>query len=208
MPFKEDAFKFATTLTQRAEAAGAVNTLALLENGDILGDNTDGAGLVWDISEHLAWSLSGKRVLVLGAGGATRGIILPLMQAGVSQLVIANRTQEKAQLLESLFKSHGNVSGISLPGLSGEAEFDLVINGTSASLKGEQVFPPVNCIGPDTCFYDLVYAQEPTLFMQAAPSNAKVSDGLGMLVGQAAESFNVWRSVYPNAQAVIESLRS
>lgn len=209
VPFKLDAFKFADELSARAKLAGAVNTLALQDNGEIYGDNTDGAGMVRDIRQNLDWQIAGKRVLLLGAGGAVRGILEPLAKHKPSLLVIANRTVEKAQQLASDFSHLADIRGCSYQALEGN-QFDLIINATSASLAGE--LPPLssNLLSDSACCYDMMYGAEPTPFMRWAAENMAwaVTDGLGMLVEQAAESFCIWRGVRPNTRSVIDQIRA
>ncbi len=201
VPFKEDAFRFADELTDRAKAAGAVNTLAIRENVTVLGDNTDGAGLVFDIKRRLGWEIKHKNLLILGAGGAVKGVLLPFLNELPSLLTIANRTAEKAALLANKFNE--TTAGIVVHGcgyseLEGQS-FDLIINGTSASLGGDVPPIPTSCLNPNFNAYDMVYGAEPTPFMKwANDQNAKhVSDGYGMLLCQAAESFYLWRGVRP-----------
>lgn len=208
VPFKHQAFKLATRHTDSALAAEAVNTLKFENDGAIIGDNTDGAGLVRDITENLNFPLKGKRLLLLGAGGAASGVGLPLLQCNPAELVIANRTPEKAIQLARSFRQHGKISGCGFAEISGS--FDAVINATSASLKGE--LPPL----PDTLFkpgalaYDMMYGKGDTLFMAWTRQHgaSTVSDGLGMLVEQAAESFYLWRGVRPVTAPVITMLRT
>jgi shikimate dehydrogenase len=212
VPFKLDAWKMADSLTKRAQLAGAVNTLMLLDNGDIQGDNTDGVGLVNDIIDHLGWSIKNKKVLILGAGGASRGIIGPILEQLPQSLFIANRTLAKATELAQLFaKSTTVLNGIRGGGyesLNGE-QFDLVINATAASLHGKLPPLPDNLLTSESYCYDLMYASEATPFMRWAKQHqaAHISDGLGMLVGQAAESFALWRSIKPEVKPVIEMMR-
>lgn len=214
VPFKEEAFHFATTLTQRAQLAGAVNTLALQADGSILGDTTDGIGLVNDLKRQ-GFLLNQARVLVLGAGGAVRGVLEPLLAEQPHEVIIANRTLSKAQQLATIFSPHGNIRACEFKALNNEeflTGFDTVINGTSASLKGE--LPPVSAsifaAKSTTGAYDMMYGKELTPFLAWAKNNGanKVADGLGMLVGQAAASFKLWRGVMPNVEEVIEALRS
>lgn len=208
VPFKEEAYRFAQELTPRARAAGAVNTLLIQKEGVILGDNTDGAGLVWDLVERLGWSLTGRRILVLGAGGAARGVVLPLLAAAPSQIVIANRTVQKAQHLVATFDSP-SLSACGYPDLAEETRFDLIINASSASLAGEVPALPEESYAASTRVYDMVYGKAPTAFLRWADGAGMVarSDGLGMLVGQAAESFYLWRGVRPDAARVLQYLR-
>lgn len=210
VPFKLEACALATGLSEGARAAGAVNTL-LFRGGEIYGDNTDGIGLVTDILHNAAFSLAGKRVLLLGAGGAARGVILPLMHERPSELVIANRTPSKAVELAlqmtQQFAVAGSISACDFGSLRGR--FDLVINATSASLAEDM--PPVaaELFGPDTLAYDMMYGRQPTVFMDfAAQQGAAVRDGLGMLVEQAASSFLLWRGVRPHTAEVFAALRA
>lgn len=208
VPFKLDAYQFADQLSQRARQAGAINTLVLAEDGSIKGDNTDGIGMVTDITENLDWQIKDKKVLILGAGGAVRGVLGPLLAHNPKVVVIANRTVEKAKQLATAFGQSGKLLGIGFDGLK-ELEFDLVINGTSASLAGDLPPLPDTLLANGACCYDMMYAKDPTVFMQWATHHGAKStaDGLGMLVEQAAESFRLWRGVKPPTQSVIELLR-
>lgn len=210
VPFKLEAHDLATSLSPRARAAGAVNTLLLGPNG-IRGDNTDGAGLVNDILRNARVAIAGKRVLMLGAGGAVRGAILPLLAEGPRELVIANRTRATADTLVARFKAETK------PGQRIAAceyadvgqEFDIVINGTSASLAAEMPPVPAAAFGPGTLAFDMMYGSKPTLFMAfAAARGATARDGLGMLVEQAAEAFSLWRGVRPATDTVLRRLRA
>ncbi|TVZ41713.1 shikimate dehydrogenase [Alteromonadaceae bacterium 2753L.S.0a.02] len=208
VPFKQDAFQFAQLLTDRAQLAGAVNTLARLEDGEIIGDNTDGAGLVHDIVQRLEWPIEAGKILLLGAGGAVRGVLLPLLQQNPQMIAIANRTRSKAEELAEQFSAFGKVAGYSYNNLPSEP-FDIIINGTSASISGD--VPPVHfaCFGENTAVYDMMYGEELTPFLEFARDMGvkKYSDGLGMLVGQAAESFRLWRGVEPEVLPVLNKLR-
>lgn len=207
VPFKLDACEFADQLTERARAAGAVNTLAKQEDGSVLGDNTDGAGLVVDILHNLRWSIRDKKVLLIGAGGAARGTLLPLLGEEPALVHIANRTLRKAEELVAEFSAYGALSAGGLENFSGN--FDLVINASSASLGGELPPLPSEIIGPGCKAYDMVYGAEPTPFMRwAREHGAEAADGLGMLVGQAAESFALWRGVMPEVAPVLARLRA
>lgn len=208
VPFKLDAFEFADELSGRARRAGAVNTLARGEDGRIYGDNTDGVGMVRDINDNLGWPVAGKRILVLGAGGAVRGILGPLLKQRPEELVVANRTLEKAEALAELFAELGPVSGQPFEALPGR-QFDLIINGTSASLSGDLPPLPSHILSNEGSAYDMMYGAKPTPFMRWAAAEAAwaVSDGLGMLVEQAAESFCIWRGVRPDTRPVIELIR-
>ena len=209
VPFKQDAFQFADSLTERSQRAGAVNTLARQPDGQILGDNTDGYGLVTDIRDNLLWSIKAQRVLVLGAGGAVRGVLAPISIEQPAEIVIANRTGSRAEDLAREFNDLGKISGMSYEQLSELSRpFDLVINGTSLSLSGGIPPIPNTLLTPKTCVYDMVYAHEPTAFMSWAGNlDCQTSDGLGMLVGQAAESFYVWRGIRPSTSELIKALR-
>lgn len=209
VPFKLDAYRFANELSGRARRAGAVNTLALQSDGSIYGDNTDGVGLVRDIEQNLAWEIHGKRVLVIGAGGAVRGVLEPLLRRHPQHLVIANRTIEKAEQLSHEFVDLGPVRACAFDAL-GDEPFDLIINATSAGLHGESLNLPASLLAQDCCCYDLTYGAQPTPFMRWAASEAAwaVADGLGMLVEQAAESFCIWRGVRPQTRPVIDMLRA
>lgn len=208
VPFKEQAYALCTQRSARAELAGAVNTIKF-DAQSIWGDNTDGAGLVADLTRNLGFSLTGARILLLGAGGAARGVIGPLLDSGPAQLVIANRTASRAQALATHFSAHTqqSVMGCGLDQLS--SAFDLIINATSASLAGELPALPATIFTPDLLAYDMMYGQTLTPFLQLAQQHgARISDGLGMLVEQAAEAFYLWRGVRPDTQAVIAGLRA
>ena len=213
VPFKLEAYALATTLTPRAEAAGAVNTLSFA-NGQIHGDNTDGIGLVTDIVRNAGFEIAGKRVLLLGAGGAARGVLLPLMQANPAQLVLANRTVANAQALVQQFaQKFPNQGEIVVSGFTDVAsihdQFDLIINATSASLQADVPTVAASIFGPQTLAYDMMYGKQPTVFMQFANAQgAMVRDGLGMLVEQASEAFFVWRGVRPHTDVVFSALRA
>lgn len=210
VPFKQDAYAYVARTTSRARRAGAVNTLSKEVDGTILGDTTDGVGLVTDIKHNLGWQIRHKKVLILGAGGAVRGVLEPLLEEQPQHIIIANRTVDKALQLAKGFAEFGYLLGCGFDMLD-EQQFDVIINGTSASLQGE--LPPlpeclINADGSTVC-YDMLYGAEPTPFMQwASERGAKVSDGLGMLVGQAAESFALWRGVRPQTAPVISRLRA
>lgn len=209
VPFKLDAFDFADELSGRARRAGAVNTLALQDDGRVYGDNTDGVGLVRDINDNLGWEIAGRRILLLGAGGAVRGVLEPLLRRHPLQLAIANRTVDKARQLAAAFADLGPVQGYGFEALAG-LQFDLVINGTSASLAGELPPLPAQLLSDGCCCYDMMYAAEPTPFMRWAAGQTAwaVADGLGMLVEQAAEAFCIWRGERPLTRPVIEMVRA
>ena len=208
IPFKQDAFEYCDRLSERAAQAGAVNTL-IFDTEVCRGDNTDGFGLVHDLVNNLHVAIGGRRILVLGAGGATRGVLAPLLAQGPQSLHVANRTAGKARTLIELFADAGNLSSSGLADIP-ERDFDLIINATAASLG--QSLPPL----PDTLLrnggavYDLVYAEAGTPFLhwgeQAGASLA--ADGLGMLVEQAAESFFLWTGRRPRTAEVLEAMRA
>ena len=206
VPFKLEAFALAQELTARAQSAGAVNTLSF-SDGRIKGDNTDGIGLVRDITINAAVPLKGRSVLLLGAGGAARGVILPLIEANIASLVIANRTEARALELAQHFSSLAvPVSASTFEQL--HQTFDVIINATSASLSSDLPPVPDAVFGPATLAYDMMYSARPTIFMQhALQRGAQVRDGLGMLVEQAAESFYIWRAVRPETASVYQWLR-
>lgn len=202
LPFKLQAYQLCTELTARAQAAGAVNTL-IFKDDRIIGDNTDGCGLVTDIVHNASVNLRGKRVLLLGAGGAARGALLPLLECQPSELVIANRTVEKAHELAQQFQSFGSVSASAFELVSGQ--FDVIINATSASINAQLPPIPASAFGQHCLAYDMMYGEQPTLFMQyAAKHGAITRDGWGMLVEQAAEAFYLWRAIRPQTDALLK----
>lgn len=209
VPYKLDAFEYANELTPRAQTAHAVNTFVFREDGTVLGDNTDGIGLIQDIQLNAGFAIQGKSVLILGAGGAVQGILEPLLACNPSQVHIANRTAERAQKLGERFTAQCSITASGWDDIP-QQTFDLIINGTSASLDNK--LPPIGTyvVGENSLVYDMMYDQEPTIFMnwaQQAQANCRVRDGLGMLVGQAAEAFNLWRNVRPETASVIEAVR-
>ena len=213
VPFKEEAYRDATRLTPRAQAAGAVNTLSFAGHDEvIIGDNTDGAGLVRDLEANLGCDITGRRVLLLGAGGAARGSILPLLQEVPAELFIANRTAEKAARLALEFAHLA--ADAPLPEGGGFEElagrrFDLVINATSAGLAAAALPLPPDIYAPHSLAYEMLYGRETPFMAQARSSGAgRVADGLGMLVEQAAESFFVWRQVRPATGPVLLAMRA
>ncbi|GAB3325174.1 shikimate dehydrogenase [Haliea atlantica] len=208
VPFKEEAFAFADSLSPRAARAGAVNTLTRREDGGIAGDTTDGIGLVRDMVANLGWQLQGRRILLLGAGGAARGVMELLLRERPAGLVVANRTAARAEALVADFSDLGSVAGGGYECLEGQ-QFDLLINATSSGLQGEMPPLPDSLLTERSCCYDMVYGPEPTPFMRWAAQHAAwaVADGLGMLVEQAAEAFYIWRRVRPTTQPVITQMR-
>ncbi|MDD5229087.1 MAG: shikimate dehydrogenase [Methylococcales bacterium] len=207
VPLKELAYRFATQKTERAKAAKAVNTLALQSDGSILGDNTDGMGLVTDLTVNHGVVLKDKRVLILGAGGATRGILAPLLDQKLERLIVANRTEDKALRLAIEFNH--SFDGCGLDDLH-EQPFDLILNATSASLSNELPPLPENLLAENGVCYDLAYGNTPTAFVRwgKLQNASKSVDGLGMLVEQAAEAFALWRGVRPDTKAVIDLLNT
>lgn len=208
VPFKLEACTIASRLTERADAAQAVNTLVFSAD-ETLGDNTDGAGLVRDIMINLEFSLKRKRVLLMGAGGAARGAVLPLLEQEPRLLTIANRTKQKAHALQQQFSCYGNIISGDYTDIRGE-KFDLIINATSASLKGELPPLPSGIFAIESLAYDMMYGNETTSFLQFAKQQgaSRLADGSGMLVEQAAESFFLWRGVRPETERVIKMLKS
>lgn len=208
VPFKEQAWAMCPVRSQRAEKAGAVNTLLLGKDGLLYGDNTDGVGLLRDLQNNHGVVLKGLRVLLLGAGGAVRGVLGPLLAAEPAQLVVANRTTGKAEQLAALFADEGNITAFSFPALTGQG-FDLIINGTSASLSGELPNLPEGILRQGGCCYDMMYGRD-TPFLGWARSHGagQTCDGLGMLVEQAAEAFWVWRQIRPDTGEVLQMLRN
>ncbi|HEX9628244.1 MAG TPA: shikimate dehydrogenase [Acidiferrobacterales bacterium] len=208
VPFKQEAFRLADHVSERAQVAQAVNTLKFEADGRVFGDNTDGAGLVHDLTRNLNLHLKGRRILILGAGGAVRGVLAPLLKQNPALIVIANRTVSRAKEMVRAFAHHGTLEAVGFDGLKGR-HFDLVINGTAASLAGE--VPPL----PETVFanrataYDMMYGDKARPFIDWSILHGaeQAVDGLGMLVEQAAESFLLWRGKRPETRAVIEMLR-
>ncbi len=200
LPFKQAAFRYCDETSERARAAQAVNTLVFTDR--VRGDNTDGIGLVRDLESNLALPLRGKSVLLLGAGGAAQGVVGSLVEAKIARLVVANRTFAKAAELAARF-----APAVAMPYEKLEGAFDIVINATSASLSGAELVLPASLIGESSVAYDMAYGRD-TAFLQAARrAGARCSDGLGMLVEQAAESFFIWHGVRPATRAVLASLR-
>ena len=208
VPHKVAAAGIASKLTTRASHAGAVNTLAAQKDGTLLGDNTDGAGLVRDLCDNLGLVITRRRLLIIGAGGATRGVLGPLLTLEPSRIVVANRTPERAQSMAEAFAKLGSVVGSGFAEIDGHP-FDLVINATSASLSGEIPDVPASVVGPETICYDMAYGKTATPFIHWATKLgcARAFQGWGMLVEQAAESFRVWRGVKPETAAVLTALK-
>lgn len=205
VPHKELAWQLAQQRSQAAELAGAVNTLYLNDAGEICGDNTDGSGLVADLTNNLGFKLEGARILLLGAGGAVRGVILPLLASGVRELVLANRTLSKAEALKDLFDDERIV--VSRFDEVPAPAYDLIVNGTAASLAGDLPPVPSSAVGSETLAYDMMYSRDKTPFCGWAESlGARSVDGLGMLVEQAADAFYIWRGVRPQTAELLAEL--
>lgn len=207
VPFKEEAYAWVEELDLLAQRAGAVNTIAL-KNGKIKGYNTDGLGLVRDLTVNNQIKLEDKNILILGAGGAVRGVLEPILNKNPASITIANRTLEKAQTLADLFDELGHVLACGYEQLQGH-DFDLIINGTSTGLTGELPPIPGNVLRKGGATYDMMYAQEPTAFVKwGLEHGADVAlDGLGMLVEQAAEAFMIWRGMRPDTAPIIKQMR-
>ncbi|HET8700405.1 MAG TPA: shikimate dehydrogenase [Nitrococcus sp.] len=208
VPFKQQAWYGVDRRTARAERAGAVNTIAMTPAGR-LGDNTDGAGLVRDLLHNHGIELHGRRILILGAGGAVRGVLPSLLAEAPAEIVIANRTRERAEAIAAALADLGQVKACAPQRLAGDKHFDLVINGTSAGLHGEIPALPEDLRVDGATAYDMIYGEVPTAFCRWALGRgaARALDGLGMLVEQAAESFLLWRGIRPQTDAVIRMLR-
>jgi shikimate dehydrogenase len=213
LPFKLEAFDLATEKSPRALDAGAINTLKFVDTS-IIGDNTDGVGLVRDIAQNLAFPIRGKRVLLIGAGGAARGVIYPLLQEEPQSLTIANRTIATAATLvsryfEISYFKRTQLSAVSFAELKG-LQFDLIINASSASVKGESLPLPGDIFARGSLAYEMMYGKGRTPFMQFARDDGagKVADGMGMLIEQAAESFLIWRGVRPDTRTVFTKLKN
>lgn len=214
VPFKQQAWKLVDALSERARRAQAVNTIIVNPDGSLTGDNTDGLGMVADISVNHALDIQGLNILVVGAGGAVRGILEPLIGHNPGSLQIVNRTLSNAQALANNFKDLYKIDTYSFDQLanktaSNKTMFDLIINGSSASLSGELPPLPDNILKPGGCCYDMMYSDSATVFITwgLAQGASLALDGLGMLVEQAAESFQLWRGVRPDTKAVFEMLR-
>jgi shikimate dehydrogenase len=205
VPFKFEAYEIADERSERARSAQAVNTM-LLEAARIIADNTDGAGLVRDIEHNLAFSLRGKELLLMGAGGAAYGVILPLLDAG-ARITVANRTADKAQQLAADYADRGQISGCGYDALQGR-RFEVVVNATSSGLNNELPPLPEDTFQAGALAYDMMYGRETPFMAFARRHDAQVADGLGMLVEQAAEAFFIWRGVRPDTRPVLDKLRA
>jgi len=208
VPFKQEAWRLANKRSDRAELAGAVNTLIIQDGGELYGENTDGKGLVVDLIDNHSIEIASAKILVIGAGGAVRGVLAPLLACNPKTITIVNRTMSRAAELAQVFASLGSVNACSFTELTGQ-NFDLVINGSAASLHGEVPPLPKSIVNQDCCCYDMMYGDRPTPFMVwAKEQGAKQAiDGLGMLVEQAAESFYLWRGIRPKTTEVITEIR-
>ena len=208
VPFKIDAWAFVDEHEDHAKHAIAVNTIILQENGTYLGANTDGIGLLRDLKKSLRTQLENKKILIVGAGGATQGIIEPLLNEKPSQLFIANRTETKAEAIATRFAKIGEIETCSLSDIPRQS-FDLVLHATAAGLQGHNIELPAEIVGPHTCCYDLLYSDDDTSFMQWCKSCGaeKVVDGFGMLLEQAAESFYLWRGKRPDTTMAFNHFR-
>jgi len=208
VPFKQDAWIYADELSARAERAGAVNTLCFRDAG-VFGENTDGIGLIRDLVDNQGFVIGGKRILILGAGGAARGVLQPLLAAEPESVMIVNRTADKAAELALKFTDLGRISGGGFDFLE-DRQFDLLINATAASLSDELPAVSAESLAPNAWCYDMSYGNQATTFVRWARQHgvAKALDGLGMLVEQAAESFALWRGVRPETAEVIAALRT
>lgn len=207
VPHKRAVARLCDQLSERATAAGAVNTLVFQDN-EIFGDNTDGIGLLRDLAVNLGVEVADASILILGAGGATRGIVGPLLEMQPTSLVIANRTVSKAEKIVERFADQGPVSACGFDDVPGDNPYELIVNATSAGIRGETPPYPAAAVGPSTFCYDLSYAAKPTPFCEWARgmSAARAVMGWGMLVEQAAESFHLWRGVRPNTLPVLKQI--
>lgn len=207
VPFKQDAWRVVDTRDGSAERAGAVNTIDFRSDGTLAGYNTDGVGLLRDLTANHGVELEGRQVLVLGAGGAVRGVLEPLLNANPAQVLIANRTESRARQLVDVFTALGPVEACGYAGLGGR--FDLIVNGTAAGLAGELPPLPDDILKEGGCCYDMIYGDHAEPFAEWARAHGAglILDGLGMLVEQAAEAFLIWRGVRPDTGAVITEMR-
>ncbi len=199
VPFKNDACAFVDELTDYAKNAGAVNTIYKNDDGRFIGANTDGIGLLRDLKKTLRVPIINTKILIVGAGGATQGIVEPLLNEQPAELIITNRTVSKADAITQQFKDVGNITSCGLDDIP-KHPFDLVLHATSAGLQGNNVELPSEIVGPTTCCYDLLYSDQDTPFMAWAKNHhaGKVVDGFGMLLEQAAEAFYIWRGQRPD----------
>ena len=214
VPFKQDAWKLVDQRNQRASLSGAVNTIVINKDLTLTGDNTDGVGLVRDLMQNHGVTLKDRNILLLGAGGAARGVMEPLLNETPASVLIANRTPDRAHELAKAFSRLGNVSGCAFTTLHTQRQtphtFDIIINATSASLQGEVPNIPASILNKECFCYDMMYGAQPTAFLMWAAEQGAIRcvDGLGMLVEQAAESFYLWRGVRPETQEVVKTIRA
>ena len=213
VPFKFEAFDLSQTLSERAQAAGAVNTLSFSQ-AHIQGDNTDGCGLVNDILKHHQTALAAKKILLLGAGGAAQGVMLPLIAQGPAQVTVANRSQDKAKAMLDKFATEAQQFEVALAVTSFtdlnaplNTPYDVVINATSAGLTDTPLALSSQLFSAHTLAYDMMYGRETPFMQQARLAGAKVVDGLGMLIEQAAEAFFIWHGLRPDTAPVIQAFR-
>lgn len=207
VPFKFEAFRMATALNPHAKRAGAANTL-IFNQSDIIADNTDGIGLVRDITENLRHGIAGKNILLLGAGGAAEGVLYPLLDCRPKKITLANRTAQKAiEMVKKVQSDNVRLEACEFAALRDQT-FDLVINATSAGLTDAALPIPDAVFAPGCLAYDMMYGRETPFMRQAKAAGAQVADGLGMLVEQAAEAFYLWRNVRPLTAPVIEMIRA
>lgn len=209
LPFKLDAWRYVNERSPRAERAGAVNTILFHPDGSCWGDNTDGIGLLRDLIQNHGIAIEAQRLLILGAGGAVRGVLEPLLGALPAELVIANRTVSRAERLRDDFADLGSVQSCGYDELE-QRRFDLIINATSAGVNGQMPALPNDVLNTGGCCYDMFYADNPTPFQRWAErqGTSKALNGIGMLVEQAAESFFLWRGIRPKTQPIIELLKA
>ena len=208
VPFKNEAFEFVDRTTEPAENAGAVNTIIPQEDGTYLGANTDGIGLLRDLKKSLRLQVQNKKILILGAGGATRGIVEPLLNEKPEEVLVANRTEARAEAMAENFRHIGAIRSCGLDAIP-VRHYDLILHATSAALQNQDLALPGGLIGPQTCCYDLMYGETMTPFMQWAHAHkaSRVLDGFGMLLEQAAESFYLWRHKRPDTTMAGNCLR-
>lgn len=208
VPHKQAVMSMVKYRSPRAEFAGAINTIMVLQDNELMGDNTDGVGLLNDLTNNLKFDLKNKRILLLGAGGAARGVIAPLLQQHPDVVVVANRNVQRAMQLTEEFKNLGSLQSSSFAQVETKA-FDLIINATSASLQGDMPDVPQTVIGEQTVCYDMAYGKDDTVFTQWAKQHgaARAVQGWGMLVEQAAEAFFLWRGVRPDTAPVLAALQ-
>lgn len=208
VPFKIDAWAFVDEHTDYAKHAVAVNTIHLNKNGNFFGANTDGIGLLRDLKKTYHIQIENKKILIVGAGGATQGIVEPLLNEGPAELCIANRTVIKAEVIATRFQNLGEIKTCPLTVIP-KQKFDLILHATSIGLENKNIELPSEIVGPDTCCYDLLYSDQDTPFMKWAKNHnaGKVADGFGMLLEQAAESFYLWRGKRPDTSMALNYFR-